>query len=159
MTATPKPPRPRNRPANQRGAARLAAVQALYQMEVGQRSLEETVGEFSTHRLGQEVEGELYLPADADFFTQIVKGVVASQIDIDPMIDACLTDDWPVTRIDATMRALLRAGTFELLKRQDIPKSVVISEYIDVARAFFDDEAIGLVNAVLDTIASRRGGD
>jgi len=143
------------RAANQRGAARLAAVQALYQMDVGRISLEETLGQFAVHRLGREVEGDQYLPADADFFGQIVRGVVAAQLDIDPMIDTALTSDWPVARLDATLRAILRAGVFELLKRRDIPAKVVISEYLDVAQAFFADDVPALVNAVLDTVAKR----
>lgn len=141
------------RPANQRGAARLAAVQALYQMEIGHQSLEETLSQFSTHMLGREVEGEQYLPADADFFRQIVSGVVRNQRDIDPSIDKALTPDWPVTRIDATLRAILRAAAFELIKRRDIPAGVVISEYVDVAKAFYEDDAPGMVHAALDVIA------
>ena len=141
------------RPANQRGAARLAAVQALYQMDVGRQSLEDTISQFSAHMLGREVEGEQYLPADADFFGQIVKGVIKSQVDIDPTIDQALSGDWPVTRIDATLRAILRAGAFELLRRRDIPQAVVITEYVDVARAFYEDDAPGMVHAVLDRIA------
>lgn len=140
------------RPANQRGAARLAAVQALYQMDVGRQSLEETLAQFNTYRLGREIEGEQYLPADADFFGQIVRGVIKAQLDIDPMIDNALAADWPVTRIDATLRAILRAAAFELLRRKDIPASVVITEYVDVANAFFEDDAPKLVNAVLDRI-------
>jgi N utilization substance protein B len=153
--STPDNKAPQNRQANQRGAARLAAVQALYQMDVGQISLEETLAGFSRHLLGQEVEGEQYLPADADFFGQIVKGVVAHQLDIDPMIDANLPSDWPVTRIDATLRAILRAAVYELLKRSDVPPKVVISEYLDIARAFYDGDVPGLVNGVLDAIAKR----
>ena len=108
------------RPANQRGAARLAAVQALYQMDVGRQTLEDTLSQFSAHMLGREVEGEQYLPADADFFKQIVTGVIRSQLDIDPTIDKALSNDWPVGRIDATLRAILRAAAFELLRRRDI---------------------------------------
>jgi len=141
------------RAANQRGAARLAAVQALYQMDVGRQTLEDTLSQFSAHMLGREVEGEQYLPADADFFRQIVTGVIRSQIDIDPSIDNALTDDWPVTRIDATLRAILRAAGWELLRRRDIPAAVVITEYVDIARAFYEDDAPRLVHAVLDTIA------
>lgn len=143
------------RRANQRGAARLGAAQALYQMDVGAVSLEETLANFPRHILGQEVEGDHYLPADADFFRQIVSGVVTSQLDIDPMIDANLPGDWPVTRIDPLLRAILRAAAFELLKRPDIPSRVVISEYLDVARAFYEDEVPGLVNGVLDAIAKK----
>ena len=141
--------------ANQRGAARLAAVQALYQMDVGRQSLEDTLSQFSAHMLGREVEGEQYLPADADFFRQIVTGVIKSQLDIDPTIDAALSDDWPVGRIDATLRAILRAAAFELLRRRDIPQGVVISEYVDIAKAFYEDDAPGLVHGVLDNIAKK----
>jgi N utilization substance protein B len=143
------------RPANQRGAARLAAVQALYQMDVGRQTLEDTLSQFNTHMLGREVEGEQYLPADADFFRQIVTGVIKSQLDIDPTIDKSLSNDWPVGRIDATLRAILRAAAFELLRRRDIPQGVVISEYVDIAKAFYEDDAPGLVHGVLDTIAKQ----
>ncbi|MEO6013374.1 MAG: transcription antitermination factor NusB [Devosia sp.] len=143
------------RPANQRGAARLAAVQALYQMDVGRQTLEDTLSQFSAHMLGREVEGEQYLPADADFFRQIVTGVIKSQLDIDPTIDKSLSNDWPVGRIDATLRAILRAAAFELLRRRDIPSGVVISEYVDIAKAFYEDDAPGLVHGVLDTIAKQ----
>ena len=141
------------RPANQRGAARLAAVQALYQMDVGRQPLEETLAQFGTIHREREVEGDQYLPADADFFRQIVSGVIKAQLDIDPAIDGALTEGWPVTRIDATLRAILRAGAFELLRRRDIPQKVVITEYVDVAKAFYADDAVSMVNAVLDKIA------
>ena len=144
---------PSVRPANQRGAARLAAVQALYQMDIGRQTLEDTLSQFSAHMLGREVEGEQYLPADADFFRQIVSGVIKSQLDIDPTIDKALSSDWPVGRIDATLRAILRAAAFELLRRRDIPAGVVITEYVDIAKAFYEDDAPALVNGVLDTIA------
>ena len=143
------------RPANQRGAARLAAVQALYQMDVGRQTLEDTLSQFSAHMLGREVEGEQYLPADADFFKQIVTGVIRSQLNIDPTIDKALSNDWPVGRIDATLRAILRAAAFELLRRRDIPAGVVITEYVDIAKAFYEDDAPGMVHAVLDAIAKQ----
>jgi N utilization substance protein B len=146
---------PSTRPANQRGAARLAAVQALYQMDVGRQSLEDTLSQFSAHMLGREVEGEQYLPADADFFRQIVSGVIKSQLDIDPTIDNALSSDWPVGRIDATLRAILRAAAWELLRRRDIPAGVVITEYVDIAKAFYEDDAPGMVNGVLDSIAKQ----
>ena len=139
--------------ANQRGAARLAAVQALYGMEVGHQSLEDTLSQFSALHLGREIEGEEYLPGDADFFRQIMRGVIKAQLEIDPAIDAALTEDWPVTRIDATLRAILRCAAWELLKRQDIPPGVVITEYVDVAKAFYEDDAPALVNGVLDSIS------
>ena len=152
MPVTPAATDASPRLANQRGAARLAAVQALYQMDVGRQTLEDTLSQFSAHMLGREVEGEQYLPADGDFFRQIVSGVIKSQLDIDPTLDKALTD-WPVTRIDATLRAILRAAAFELLRRRDIPAGVVISEYVDIAKAFYEDDAPALVHGVLDTIA------
>src|ERR1700749_4616290 len=123
MTPKTAEPTASGRLANQRGAARLAAVQALYQMDVGRQSLEDTLSQFNAHMLGREVEGEQYLPADADFFRQIVQGVIKSQLDIDPTIDNALSTDWPVGRIDATLRAILRAAVWELLRRRDIPPS------------------------------------
>jgi N utilization substance protein B len=155
MTGAPSEARESARPANKRSAARLAAVQALYQMDVGRASMEETLAQFSAHHLGQEIEGEQYLPADADYFGQIVKGVIKEQLNIDPMIDNALADGWPVGRIDATLRAILRAAAFELLRKPDVPKGVVISEYVDVAKAFFEDEVPAMVHAVLDVIAQR----
>jgi N utilization substance protein B len=155
-TRTPSTGSPRL--ANQRGAARLAAVQALYQMDVGRQSLEDTLVQFTSHMLGREVEGEQYLPADADFFQQIVRGVIKSQLDIDPSIDNALSQDWPVGRIDATLRAILRAAAWELLRRRDIPAGVVITEYVDVAKAFYEDDAPKMVNGVLDAIAKQVAG-
>ena len=159
MTQAP-PRRPDvTRPANQRGAARLAAVQALYQMDVGRQTLEDTLAQFSAHHLGREIEGEQYLPADADFFRQIVTGVIRNQLDIDPTVDNALQKGWPVARIDATLRAILRAATFELLRRKDIPSGVVITEYVDIAKAFYEEDAAGLVNGVLDAIARQANRD
>jgi len=145
------------RPANQRGAARLAAVQALYQMDIGRQTLEETLSQFGAFRLGREIEGEQYLPADADFFRQIVTGVIKHQLEIDPAVDKALADDWPVERVDATIRAILRAAAFELTRRKDIPARVVITEYVDITKAFHEDDAAALVNATLDAIARRAG--
>src|ERR1700748_2832605 len=155
MTPTPAEPTASPRRANQRGAARLAAVQALYQMDVGRQSLEDTLSQFNAHMLGREVEGEQYLPADADFFRQIVTGVIKSQLDIDPTVDNALSKDWPVGRIDATLRAILRAAAWELLRRRDIPPGVVITEYVDVAKAFYEDDAPKMVNGVLDAVAKQ----
>lgn len=159
MNDTQKPVPQTARPANQRGAARLAAVQALYQMDVGRQTLEDTLAQFGAFHLGREIEGEQYLPADADFFGQIVRGVTKNQLEIDPAIDKALADDWPMERIDSTLRAILRAAAFELLRRRDIPPRVVITEYVDVARAFFEEDASGMVNAALDSIARTAGVD
>lgn len=159
MTDQTKSPSAAPRSANQRGAARLAAVQALYQMDVGRASLEDTLAQFNAFHLGREIEGEQYLPADADFFRQIVTGVAQHQLQVDPAVDRALDEGWPMGRVDATLRAILRAATFELLRRRDIPARVVIQEYLDVSRAFFEDDATGLVNAALDSIARTSGAD
>lgn len=152
---TPARAQQKSRPANQRGAARLAAVQALYQMDLGGASLPDIIAEYETHRLGKELDGEQYRDADAAFFREIVAGVVADQRNLDPTIDAALTGDWPLPRVDATLRAILRAGAFELASRPDVPARVVITEYVDVAKAFFEGEVPAMVNAVLDTLARR----
>ncbi len=159
MTGQPEKSGGTERAANKRGAARLAAVQALYQMDVGNISLEETLAQYSGLGQEREVEGDTYLPGDADFFQQVVRGVIRSQLEIDPVLDRYLSAEWPVGRIDAILRAVLRAAAFELLKKTDIPAGVVISEYVDVAKAFFDDEGAGMVNGVLDSIAAQRKED
>src|SRR5262245_24627274 len=141
------------RPANQRGAARLGAVQALYQMDVGGAPLPAVIAEFEAHRLGSELEGEQLRPADVYFFRSIVSGVVDQQRQIDPVIHAALPPTWPLTRIDLTLRAILRCGVFELLSRRDVPARVAISEYVDIAKAFFSADEPGLVNGVLDRVA------
>jgi N utilization substance protein B len=147
--------KPAQRPANQRGAARLAAVQALYQMDLGGATLPDIVAEFEMHRLGKEVDGDQYRDADATFFRDIVTGVVADQRELDLAIDAALISGWPLTRIDATLRAILRSGAFELAHRSDVPGRVVISEYVDVANAFYEGEVPAMVNAVLDALARK----
>lgn len=144
--------------ANQRGAARLAAVQALYQMDIGGAGVLEVVAEYETHRLGQEIDGETYLKADASWFRSIVAGVVRDQARLDPMVRGALQDDWPLSRLDSTVRAILRAGTFELLERRDVPVPVIVTEYVEIAKAFFEDEEPKLVNAVLDRIAKQVRG-
>jgi N utilization substance protein B len=141
------------RPANQRGAARLAAVQALYQMDLGGATLSDVLAEFESFRLGKEVDGEQYRNADPAFFRAIVAGVVQNQKTLDPVVHATLAADWPLARIDVTLRAILRAGAYELTERKDVPARVVIAEYVDVAKAFFEDEVPGMVNAVLDALA------
>jgi N utilization substance protein B len=141
------------RKANRRGAARLAAVQALYQMDVAGTGIVEILGQFENHWIGREVEGEQYLPAEAAFFRDLVNGVIAEQRTLDPMIDGALQASWPLKRIETIIRAILRAGAFELDKKPDVPARVVVSEYVDVAHAFVDREEVGMVNAVLDQLA------
>jgi len=151
--AEPAGKRKDDRKANRRGAARLAAVQALYQMDVAAKGLNEIFAEFESHWIGREVEGSQYLPAEAAFFRDVVGGVVDAQRRIDPLVDAALAKGWPLKRIEALLRAVLRAGAYELDKRRDIPARVIISEYVDVANAFLDREETGMANAVLDDLA------
>lgn len=142
-----------SRQANRRGAARLAAVQALYQMDLAATTLDDILAEFESYWIGREVEGEQYLPAEAAFFREVVRGVVAEQRKLDPLIDAALARGWPLKRIETILRAILRAGVYELDRRRDVPARVVVSEYVDVAHAFVDAEETGMVNAVLDQLA------
>ena len=148
------------RKANRRGAARLAAVQALYQMDIAGTGLTDIVAEFESHWLGGEVEGSQYLPAEAAFFRDIVGGVVREQRRMDPIIDDTLSKGWPLKRVEALLRAVLRAGAFELSSRSDVPARVVVAEYVDVAHAFLDKDETGMVNAVLDQLARQlRAGE
>lgn len=141
------------RKANKRGAARLAIVQALYQMDLAGTGLNDILAEFESHWLGREVEGAQYLPAEAAFFRDVVTGVVRDQRNLDPLIDAALTRGWPLQRIETVLRAALRAGAYELSQRKDVPARVVVAEYADVAAAFVERDETGMVNAVLDELA------
>ena len=141
------------RRANRRGAARLAAVQALYQMDLAATPLNDALAQFETHWIGREVEGDEYLPAEAAHFRDVVRGVVDDQRRLDPMIDEALSKGWPLKRIETVLRAILRAGAYELDRKRDVPARVVVTEYVDVAHAFVDREETGMVNAVLDQLA------
>ncbi len=136
-----------------RAAARLAAVQALYQMELTQKGIDEILREFEHFWIGQEVEGDQYNAAEPTFFRDIVTGILADQAPLDRQIDRRLAQGWPLARVDSVLRAILRAGAYELKKRTDVPARVVIKEYVDVAGAFFGPEEVGMVNAVLDGLA------
>ena len=148
------------RKANRRCAARLAAVQALYQMDIAGTGVNDILTEFESHWIGREVEGAQYLPAEAAFFRDIVSGVVREQRSLDPLVDRALAAGWPLKRIEAILRAVLRAGAYELGHRNDVPARVVVSEYVDVASAFVDKDETGMVNAVLDQLARQfRAGE
>ena len=136
-----------------RSAARLAAVQALYQHEMEGTVLARLLDEFHQHRLGQEIEGEAYAEADVSFFDDLVKGTLARREEIDAVLAARLSHGWTLARLDKTMLQVLRAGAYELMARADVPKAAAISEYVDVAKAFFDDREAGFVNGVLDAVA------
>jgi len=136
-----------------RSAARLAVVQALYQMEVSGKGINEIFAEFESHWIGREIEGAQYKPAEVGFFRDVLQGVLTDQRAIDQQIDGALSSGWPLARVEAVMRATLRAGAYEMRARKDVPSRVVIKEYVDVAGAFFGPTESGMVNAVLDKIA------
>jgi N utilization substance protein B len=138
-----------------RSAARLAAVQALYQMDVAGKGLNEILAEFESHWIGGEIDGVQYEDADVDLFREILKGVLADQVAIDRDTDATLQQGWPLRRVEAVMRAILRAGLFELRGKPDVPARVVITEYVDVAAAFLGGDEVGMINAVLDRLARK----
>ena len=137
---------------NRRSTARLAAVQALYQMDIAGTDLSEVKDEFLQHRLGKEVEGSKMSKADITFFEDLLSGIIVEQRNLDPSIDKHLAENWRLNRIDSTLRAILRAGTYELNCRKDVPPKVVISEYVNVAHAFFENDEPKVVNAVLQAI-------
>ena len=136
-----------------RAAARLAATQALYQHEMEGTPVPRLLHEFHNHRLGATIEDVEYAEADIAFFDDVVTGATARAEEIDAAIKAKLATGWTLERLDKSMRAILRAGTYELLARVDVPVGTVISEYVDVAHAFFEKREAGFVNGLLDGIA------
>lgn len=144
-----------------RSVARLAAVQALYQMEVSSIGVEHVIREFTEHRFDRDVDGMTLAAADEGFFGDLVRGVVAQQKAVDAAVVKRLAEGWRLERLDATVRAILRAGAFELANRPDVPTEVVIDEYVDVAKSFFEGTEPGFVNGALDGVAKdvRTGQD
>lgn len=136
-----------------RTVARLAAVQALYQMELAGAGVETVIREFSDHRFDDRLEDELMAEADEAYFAEIARGVVADQAQVDAAVTKRLAEGWRLARLDATLRALLRSGAWELMKRPDTPREVVLDEYVELAKAFFDDRDARFVNAALDGVA------
>src|SRR6476646_7505716 len=143
MADSKKPAKAADKKANRRWAARLAAVQALYQMDIAGAGINDIFAEFESHWLGGEVEGDTYLPAEAAFFRDIVSGVVRDQAKLDPLLDDALSKGWPLKRIDAILRAVLRAGSYELQQRKDVSGRVVISESVAVPHAFVEADETG----------------
>lgn len=141
-----------------RAAARLNAVQALYQHEMEGTAVPALLHEFHHHRLGATIEGVEYVDAEVDFFDDLVTGVRARETEIDAAIAAKLSSGWKLERLDKPMKALLRCGTYELLARPDVPTAAVISEYVDVANAFYDRRESGFANALLDAVAKEARG-
>ena len=136
-----------------RAAARLAAVQALYQHEMEGTPEAKLLDEFHQHRLGAEIDDDQYAQAETAFFDDVVKGVLARREEIDALITGKLAQGWTLARLDKTMTQILRAGAYELIARKDVPTGAAISEYVDVAHAFFDEREAKFVNGVLDGIA------
>lgn len=136
-----------------RTVARLAAVQALYQMELAGEGVETVITEFRNHRFDADIEGQPLAEADEDWFADIVRGVVDGQRAIDTAVTARLASGWRLERLDATLRALLRSGAWELRERPDVPREIVIDEYVELAKAFFDAAEAKFVNAALDGVA------
>ncbi|MFM9977502.1 MAG: transcription antitermination factor NusB [Sphingomonadaceae bacterium] len=143
MTARPKA----------RSAARLAAVQALYQQDMEPKPVAQLLHEFHEHRLGATIGDIEYVAAEAEFFDDLVQGALARAGEVDALIVARLASGWSLDRLDKPMRAILRAGTYELLARPDVPAKTVINEYVDVADAFYDKREKGFVNGLLDSVA------
>ena len=138
-----------------RSVARMAAVQALYQMDMAGTDLNDVIHEFETLRFSGAEKDAVLAQADVQFFADILRGVVRRQRDIDPAVDEQLATGWRLVRVDSILRAILRAGVFELLERRDVPARVVINEYIEVAHAFFDGDEPKVVNGLLDRLAKR----
>lgn len=148
-SATAKKPRV----GSARSAARLAAVQALYQREMSGAPVAPLLNEFHHHRLGAEIEGDQFREADVDFFDDLVTGVDARRAEIDGLVSAKLAEGWTLDRVDRPMRQILRAGTYELIARADVPTSAIINEYVDVAHAFYEPAEAKFVNGLLDAVA------
>ena len=155
--------RHQKRRAAQRSRARLMAVQALYQMDIAQTDLNEVLTEFTSTTLDEDdgrqpQDGDMSsdAPFDSSFFESLARGVVAEQRDVDPLIQTHLADGWRLGRLDSTLRAILRSGAYEIVARDDVPVRVVISEYLDIAHAFFDGDEPKVVNGVLDRLARER---
>ncbi len=146
MATTPKRSRSRS-------AARLAAVQALYQQEMEGTPLATLLHEFHHHRLGATIDDVEYADAEVDFFDDVVAGVDARREELDGLIVGKLADGWSLARLDKPMKAILRAGAYEIAARADVPVGTAISEYVDVAKAFYDARESGFVNGLLDAIA------
>lgn len=147
LPTLPQPPR------QARSVARLAVVQALYQMEVSGAGVEAVIREFSDHRFERDVEGFALTGADETFFAELLRGVVTHQAQVDRAVVRRLATGWRLERLDATVRAILRSGAYELSERPDVPTEVVIDEYVELAKSFFEGAEPGFVNGALDGVA------
>lgn len=151
---SPSPkPSSKSKGVQPRTASRMAAVQALYQMDMASTDLNDVIHEFVTIRFPTAEDGETLAGADPVYFAEILRGVVRRQRDIDPLVDHQLATGWRLERVDSILRAILRGGVFELMERRDVPARVAINEYINVAHAFFDEDEPKVVNGILDRLA------
>jgi transcription antitermination protein NusB len=140
--------------ARRRTNARLAAVQALYQLELNPgRGADAVIGEFVDHRLGREIDGDVYGEADRDLFANVVRGVAGDRERLDESVSAALSDGWPLARLETLLRLILEAGAYELIHRADVPPRVTLSEYVAIAHAFFGGKEPALANGVLNRLA------
>ena len=139
--------------SNKRGSARLAAVQAAYQMELAELCALEVVKEYESHYLNKEIDGHQYREADSQWFRRIVLGVVEQQTIIDPILRKYLPEDWSLSRIDSLLRAVLRAAVWELKNCKEIDSLVILNEYMDITKAFYDSKELKLVNAILNNVS------
>ena len=143
-----------SRPARRdRAVARLAAVQALYQMEAAGAGVETVIREFLDHRFESDIDGRPLAPGDEVFFAELTRGVVAEQAVVDQAIRGRLAAGWRMSRLDATARSILRCGAYELLRRNEIPTEIVIDEYLEIAKSFFSGPEPAFINGVLDSLA------
>lgn len=136
-----------------RRAARYAAVQALYQVEVTEVEVDSVLQEFLQHRLDDEIDGLRIAEMDRQLFERLVRGVRAEVEDLDNMLAAALAEGWHVERLEALLRVIMRVGIYELDHRRDLPARATISEYLDLAHGFFTEREPAMVNGVLDSIA------
>jgi N utilization substance protein B len=141
-----------------RNGARLAAVQALYQMDLVKTDLNEVVAQFEQHRFAEASAETGHEEVERGFFEDLIKGAVARQREIDPMIDQQLATGWRLGRLDSILRAILRSATYELLARVDVPAKAVLSAYVDLAHEFFAGDEPKVVNGVLDKLAHKLRG-
>jgi N utilization substance protein B len=141
--------------ARLRRTARLSAVQALYQMELTGAGAKSVVMQFRNHQFGYDDEPGNYIESDEDFFEDLLKGMVARQDEVDSLAASVVKEGWKYSRLDSTVRAILRAGGYELVARNDVPTGVVINEYVDIAKAFFEGPEPGFINATLDALARK----
>ena len=150
--AAPPAQTPSSSKPNTRTGARLAVVQALYEMEISDKGVIDALAEFEAFWIGQEIDGVAHPPAETAFFRDVLRGAVEEQRAIDPKLDAALSKGWPLRRLEVVLRAILRAGAYELMFRRDVPARAAISQYVDVAHSFYGGDEPGMVNAVLDRV-------